>query len=230
MELRLEELLKEQYQIEFNNLELLWRAFTHSSYSNEKKDLILEDNERLEFLGDAVLELVSSNYLFRKYPNMSEGKLTKFRSALVREDSLANFAKECHFDDYILLGRGEEKSNARERSSLLCDLFEAFLGALYLDQGLEQVTRFLDIVMFSKVEKGDFSLILDHKTYLQELLQQNGQVQIQYKLIKEEGPAHDKLFSVEVYVNGDKIGAGQGRSKKSAEQEAAKQAIKKFEK
>lgn len=226
--MEIKELLKDNYGIEFDNDELLTKAFTHSSYSNENRKQKLQNNERLEFLGDAVLELIVSNYLFRKYPNMTEGKLTKLRSAIVREDSLAHFAKECQFDKYILLGRGEENSNARQRASLLCDLFEAFLGALYLDKGLEAVTNFLDIVMFPKVEDGEYTLIRDNKTYLQELLQQNGQVIISYELVKEEGPAHNREFFVEVYADGQKIGAGSGKNKKQAEQAAAKEAINKL--
>lgn len=223
-------LLKNRYNIVFNNLELLKKAFTHSSYSNENRKDFSQNNERLEFLGDAVLELVVSNYLFRKYPNMAEGDLSRLRSSIVCEDSLSELAKKCEFDKYILLGRGEENANARNRSSLLCDLFEAFLGALYLDQGLSKVTEFLDIVMLTKIENGDFDIVTDYKTHLQELLQQRGKVSIEYKLVKEEGPAHNREFYVEVYFEGEQIGEGQGKSKKQAEQAAAKEAIKKFDK
>lgn len=222
------QLLKNRYQITFHNQKWLEEAFTHSSYVNENRGKDLQYNERIEFLGDAVLELIVSNYLFRKYPNMPEGKLTKLRSSIVREDSLAMFAKECGFDQYIRLGKGEENSNARQRPSLLCDLFEAFIGALYMDQGLESVVSFLNIVMFPKVEQGIFSYTLDNKTYLQEQLQKNGAVNIEYRLVKEEGPAHDKEFFVEVYANGNLIGQGSGRNKKTAEQEAARQAIQRL--
>ena len=132
----LTKLIKQQYQVEFKDTSLLDQAFTHSSYVNEHRYMQLADNERLEFLGDAVLELVVSEFLYGYYQKLPEGKLTKLRAAIVCEDSLAKFAKECQFDQYIRLGKGEENSKGRERPSLLCDLFESFLGALYLDQGL----------------------------------------------------------------------------------------------
>lgn len=228
MNQELVKLLKDKYDITFKDQRWLAEAFTHSSYVNENRGRELQYNERIEFLGDAVLELIVSNYLFRKYPNMPEGKLTKLRSSIVREDSLASFAKECEFDKYIRLGRGEENSNARKRPSLLCDLFEAFIGALYMDQGIDKVVSFLNIVMFPKVEKGAFSYTLDNKTYLQEQLQKNGAVNIEYRLVREEGPAHEKEFFIEVYANQELIGAGSGRNKKAAEQEAARCAIQKL--
>ena len=148
--------LKENYNIVFHDLNLLEQAFTHSSYVNEHRNLQLSDNERLEFLGDAVLELMVSQYLFRLYPHLPEGKLTKTRAAIVREDSLSKFAKECHFDQYVLLGKGEENSGGRTRPALLCDLFEAFLGALYLDQGFDTTHAFIEKVIFPKVKAGAF--------------------------------------------------------------------------
>ncbi len=220
--------LKEGYRIVFTNLELLEQAFTHSSYVNEHRNMRLEDNERLEFLGDAVLELIVSQYLYNKYTNLPEGKLTKMRSAIVREDSLSKFAKECGFDQYIMLGKGEENSNGRQRPALLCDLFESFLGALYLDQGLQSVVDFLSKVVFPKIEAGVFSHEMDHKTTLQEVLQKSGDVEIEYQLVKEDGPAHDRKFLIEVYSNGTLIGEGSGRSKKMAEQEAAKVALETY--
>ena len=148
--------LKEDYGIVFHDVDLLEQAFTHSSYVNEHRNLHLSDNERLEFLGDAVLELIVSRYLYRELPDLPEGKLTKLRAAIVREDSLSMFAKDCRFDQYIRLGKGEENSGGRKRPSLLCDLFEAFLGALYLDQGLDERRRFLDGCVFPKVKAGGF--------------------------------------------------------------------------
>jgi ribonuclease-3 len=217
--------LKERYGIVFHDVNLLEQAFTHSSYVNEHRYLKLSDNERLEFLGDAVLELLVSQHLYQKFPEMPEGKLTKMRAAIVREDSLSKFAKECHFDKYILLGKGEENSGGRKRPALLCDLFEAFLGALYLDQKVEAAKQFIADVIFPKIDAGAFSHEMDHKTHLQEVLQRQGDVTIEYRLVNEEGPAHDRIFSVEVYVNGKLIGTGQGKSKKLAEQDAAQKAL-----
>ena len=217
--------LKEDYGIVFHDVDLLEQAFTHSSYVNEHRNLHLSDNERLEFLGDAVLELIVSRYLYRELPDLPEGKLTKLRAAIVREDSLSMFAKDCRFDQYIRLGKGEENSGGRKRPSLLCDLFEAFLGALYLDQGLESVDGFLTAVVFPKVKAGAFSHEMDHKTRLQEVLQRSGDVSTNYRLTKEEGPAHERIFWTEVYCDDVLIGEGQGKSKKLSEQAAAENAL-----
>lgn len=217
--------LRKKYGVVFKNSDLLEQAFTHSSYVNEHRNLNLSDNERLEFLGDAVLELQVSQYLYKQYPDLPEGKLTKMRAAIVREDSLSRFAKECSFDRYMLLGKGEENTGGRKRPSLLCDLFEAFLGALYLDQGFDAVWSFSEQVIFPQVEAGAFSHEMDHKTRLQEVLQKNGDIDIEYRLIKEEGPAHERIFWTEVYAGGRLIGTGQGKSKKLAEQNAAEQAL-----
>lgn len=217
--------LKEKFNLVFHDADLLEQAFTHSSYVNEHRYLQLSDNERLEFLGDAVLELAVSKFLYREYPKVPEGKLTKLRAAIVCEESLAKFAKECRFDQSIRLGKGEEHSGGRNRPALLCDLFEAFLGALYLDQGFEAVETFLEKVVFPKILAGAFSHEMDHKTRLQEVLQRSGDVLIDYRLIKEEGPAHERQFWTQVYFNGEKIGEGQGKSKKLAEQAAAANAL-----
>jgi len=217
--------LKEKFNIVFRDVSLLEQAFTHSSYVNEHRNLQLSDNERLEFLGDAVLELLVSRFLYNQFPTVPEGRLTKLRAAIVREDSLAKFAKECHFDRYIRLGKGEENSGGRNRPSLLCDLFESFLGALYLDQGLKAVHEFLGKIVFPKVKAGAFSHEMDHKTRLQEVLQRSGDVLIDYRLVKEEGPAHERLFWTEVFCDGQLIGKGHGKSKKLAEQDAAANAL-----
>lgn len=222
--------LKEKYYISFKDSRLLEQAFTHSSYVNEHRHLKQRDNERLEFLGDAALELVVSEFLYMWYSDLPEGKLTKIRATIVREDSLAKFAKECGFDQFVLLGKGEENSNGRNRPSLLCDLFEAFLGSLYLDQGLEAVNRFLSIIILPKIKAGVFLHEMDHKTTLQEILQKNGDVDIHYELIREEGPAHNREFFVTVSVGDQVIGEGSGKSKKMAEQKAAHQAILSLEK
>ena len=211
----------------FTDETLLETAFTHTSYANEHRLLKISHNERLEFLGDAVLQLIISEYLYTKYPKRPEGDLSKLRSMIVREESLAGFARDCQFDQFIKLGRGEEKSGGRNRDTILGDLFEAFLGALLLDKGVEAVKSFLYQVMIPKVEAGDFERVTDYKTKLQELLQINGDVEIAYQVVSETGPAHAKNFEVSVLINGRKSGQGQGRSKKLAEQEAAKNAFEK---
>ena len=223
----LQTVLKSRFAIEFSDKNLLETAFTHTSYANEHRLLKISHNERLEFLGDAVLQLIISEYLYTKYPKRPEGDLSKLRSMIVREESLAGFARDCQFDQFIKLGRGEEKSGGRNRDTILGDLFEAFLGALLLDKGVEAVKSFLYQVMIPKVEAGDFERVTDYKTKLQELLQINGDVEIAYQVVSETGPAHAKNFEVAVLINGRKSGQGQGRSKKLAEQEAAKNAFEK---
>lgn len=223
----LKKALLKQFGLVFADETLLETAFTHTSYANEHRLLKISHNERLEFLGDAVLQLIISEYLYTKYPKRPEGDLSKLRSMIVREESLAGFARDCQFDQFIKLGRGEEKSGGRNRDTILGDLFEAFLGALLLDKGVEAVKSFLYQVMIPKVEAGDFERVTDYKTKLQELLQINGDVEITYQVVSETGPAHAKNFEVAVLINGRKSGQGQGRSKKLAEQEAAKNAFEK---
>ena len=223
----LQTVLKNHFAIEFSDRNLLETAFTHTSYANEHRLLKISHNERLEFLGDAVLQLLISEYLYKKYPKKPEGDLSKLRSTIVREESLAGFSRDCQFDQFIKLGRGEEKSGGRNRDTILGDAFEAFLGALLLDKDVAKVKEFIYQVMIPKVEAGEFEMITDYKTHLQELLQVNGDVAIRYQVISETGPAHDKVFDVEVLVEGNSIGQGQGRSKKLAEQEAAKNAVEK---
>ncbi len=223
----LKKALLEQFDLVFSDETLLETAFTHTSYANEHRLLKISHNERLEFLGDAVLQLIISEYLYTKYPKRPEGDLSKMRSMIVREESLAGFARDCQFDHFIKLGRGEEKSGGRNRDTILGDLFEAFLGALLLDKGVEAVKSFLYQVMIPKVEAGDFERVTDYKTKLQEFLQINGDVEITYQVVSETGPAHAKNFEVAVLINGRKSGQGQGRSKKLAEQEAAKNAFEK---
>ena len=223
----LKKALLEQFDLVFSDETLLETAFTHTSYANEHRLLKISHNERLEFLGDAVLQLIISEYLYTKYPKRPEGDLSKLRSMIVREESLAGFARDWQFDQFIKLGRGEEKSGGRNRDTILGDLFEAFLGALLLDKGVEAVKSFLYQVMIPKVEAGDFERVTDYKTKLQELLQINGDVEITYQVVSETGPAHAKNFEVAVLINGRKSGQGQGRSKKLAEQEAAKNAFEK---
>ena len=213
---QLEQKLEQDFGIVFSQKDLLETAFTHTSYANEHRLLNISHNERLEFLGDAALQLVISVYLYKRYPNKPEGEMSKMRSTIVREESLAGFTKACGFEQYIRLGKGEEKSGGRERATILGDLWEAFLGALYLDQGL---------VMIPQVEKGNFDRVTDYKTALQERLQVNGTVDITYTVIDESGPAHAKEFTMQVAVDGKELSTGLGKSKKLAEQAAAKAAL-----
>ena len=219
--------LEQDFGIVFSQKELLETAFTHTSYANEHRLLNISHNERLEFLGDAALQLVISVYLYKRYPNKPEGEMSKMRSTIVREESLAGFTKACGFEQYIRLGKGEEKSGGRERerATILGDLWEAFLGALYLDQGLPAVEKFLNQVMIPQVEKGNFDRVTDYKTALQERLQVNGTVDITYTVIDESGPAHAKEFTMQVAVDGKELSTGLGKSKKLAEQAAAKAAL-----
>lgn len=219
-----------QYRIGilFNNSNLLKQAFTHSSYVNEHRKKPYEDNERLEFLGDAVLELTVSQFLYKKYPMMSEGELTKLRAAVVCEPSLVSFANELLFGQLVLLGKGEEMTGGRERPALLADVFEAFIGALYLDQGIESVIQFLDRIVFPKINSGAFSHVMDFKSQLQELVQRDGVGQIEYKILLEKGPAHNREFVSVAILRGEELGSGMGRSKKEAEQHAAQMALEKL--
>ncbi|MFC6168974.1 ribonuclease III [Loigolactobacillus jiayinensis] len=221
--------LRDRFGIEYRNVDLLSEAFTQSSYVNEHPNLKLQDYQRIEFLGDAVMELTVSEYLYKKYPNYPEGKLTRLRAAIVCEDSFSAFARECHFDQYIKLGKGEEKNGARDRNSLLCDIFESFVGSLYLDQGKAAVQKFVAQVVFPKVEAGAFSYVMDHKTNLQEFLQKDGEVEITYRLIAEAGPANDAQFTVEVVARDQVLGQGTGHTKKAAEQVAAEVALRKLQ-
>ncbi|MBB6443804.1 ribonuclease III [Bacillus benzoevorans] len=219
---------QEQINIHFSNEKLLKQAFTHSSYVNEHRRKPFEDNERLEFLGDAVLELTVSKFLFLKYPMMSEGELTKLRAAIVCEPSLVAFANELHFGRLILLGKGEELTGGRERPALLADVFEAFIGALFLDKGLDFVVAFLEKYVFPKVNAGVFSHVMDFKSQLQELIQRDSTGVIEYRILLERGPAHNREFVSIVLLNGAEIGKGTGRSKKAAEQHAAQMALEKL--
>ncbi|WJY28766.1 MULTISPECIES: ribonuclease III [Sporosarcina] len=217
--------LQERLDIRFTNVSLLYNAFTHSSYVNEHRSKRFTDNERLEFLGDAVLELAVSQYLYATEPGKSEGELTKLRAAIVCEPSLVTFSTELNFGDYILLGKGEELTGGRTRPALLADVFEAFVGALYLDQGFDVATDFLEGIVFPKIGLGAFSHVMDYKSRLQEIVQQTNHGQLHYRIVEESGPAHAKKFLTYVELGDTKLGEGIGRSKKEAEQEAARQAI-----
>lgn len=216
--------LKTRLDLEFRNPALLDQAFTHTSYVNEQRGKSIEDNERLEFLGDAVLQLVVSEYLFRRFPELAEGELTRMRSAIVCEPSLVRFAEALGFGDAVLLGKGEERTGGRTRPSLLADVFEAFVGALYLDQGLDAVRAFLERNLFAHLpEKGQADK--DFKTRLQEKVQTLGFAAPEYRVVEERGPSHDRHFVVEVLIAGRAAGRGSGRSKKEAEQQAAERTL-----
>jgi ribonuclease III len=217
--------LQQKIGVQFQNESLLKQAFTHSSYVNEHRKKPYEDNERLEFLGDAVLELTISQYLFKKHPTMNEGDLTKLRAAIVCEPSLVNFANDLSFGRYVLLGKGEEMTGGRERPALLADVFEAFIGALYLDRGLQTVVSFLEDFIYPQITDGAFSHVMDYKSQLQEVIQRDRNGLIEYKIVDEKGPAHNREFVSKVYLNDDLLGTGIGRSKKEAEQKAAQQAL-----
>lgn len=220
--------LQQKMGIFFHNISLLKQAFTHSSYVNEHRKKPHEDNERLEFLGDAVLEVIVSKYLFKKYPLMTEGELTKLRAAIVCEPSLVTFANELEFGNYILLGKGEEMTGGRMRPALLADVFEAFIGALYLDQGLDEAVIFLEKIVFPKINAGAFSHVMDFKSQLQEYVQREATGLLEYTILDERGPAHSREFVSQVSLNGQVLGNGSGRSKKEAEQHAAQMALGKL--
>jgi ribonuclease-3 len=216
--------LQSRLGLTFRNPALLEQAFTHTSYVNEQRGKKIEDNERLEFLGDAVLQLVVSEYLFRRHPGLAEGELTRMRSSIVCEPSLVRFAEALGFGDAVLLGKGEERTGGRTRPSLLADVFEAFVGALYLDQGLEGARSFLERRMLAHLpEKGQADK--DFKTRLQEKVQTLGFAAPEYQVVEERGPSHDREFVVEVLIAGRPAGRGSGRSKKEAEQQAAERTL-----
>jgi ribonuclease-3 len=217
--------LLERLDLVFHDPALVRQAFTHTSYVNEKRGQRIEDNERLEFLGDAVLQLTVSEYLYRRYPDRPEGELTRLRAAIVCEPSLVRFAEALEFGKVVLLGKGEELTGGRSRPSLLADAFEAFVGALYLDQGLGAVKAFLDRHLFPLLPGDGQAPLKDYKTLLQEKVQHVGRGPLDYRIIEERGPAHDREFIAVVQVGDRRLGQGSGRSKKEAEQKAAEEAL-----
>ena len=215
----------------YEHPELLFRAVTHSSYANEmhSKGQTLECNERMEFLGDSVLSIVTSDYLFHRYPKMPEGDLSKVRSGAVCEKALSAYARSMGLGNFILLGHGEELSNGRDRSSILADAFEAVLASLYLDGGFEPVKSFVLPYITAEVEDMlSQGRTEDYKTILQQIVQQDQGERLEYVLISESGPAHKRVFEVEAHLNSNVIGHGVGSSKREAEQMAAKQAVALF--
>lgn len=206
----------------FNDVSLLEKALTHSSYANEKQ-LSRECNERLEFLGDSVLGVITAEYFYHNHNNLPEGEMTKKRAACACEKALFGFAKEINLGKFILLGRGEEHTGGRNRASILADAFEAVIAAIYLDGGLDNARKF--VLDFIKKTANQQMSFVDYKTELQEIIQKNPDEHLSYVLVGESGPDHDKRFEVEVNLNSNVIGYGKGRSKKIAEQQAAKQAL-----
>ena len=216
--------LEQKIGYHFQNHKLLVQAMTHSSYANEKKLGKLGCNERLEFLGDAVLELVSSDFLYHRFPGIPEGELTKKRASMVCEPSLAFCAREFGLPQYLLLGKGDDMTGGRNRDSIVSDATEALLGAIYLDGGFASAKEFVLSFILNDIEHKQ--LFFDSKTILQEIVQEKGSQPIEYRLIKEEGPDHNKSFTVEAIVSGRTEGQGTGHTKKSAEQAAAYEAIR----
>lgn len=213
--------------IQMHDLELLDMALTHTSYAHEAKQTPKpQHNERIEFLGDSVLSVIVSTYMFKNFPELAEGQLTKLRAHLVCEASLYEYAKKIHLGDFLLLGKGEESSGGRERPSILADAFESVLGAIYLDQGFEVVQQYLLAMMQPEIDYiCRHGIYTDYKTRLQEYLQRDGDAEISYKLLGSSGPEHNKLFTSEVLLGDRVIGTGQGRTKKDSEQHAAQQAL-----
>lgn len=211
--------LQKRIGYHFYDEKLIRQALTHSSYANERKINKCGDYERLEFLGDAILEMVSSEFLFRKYPDMPEGKLTKLRASMVCEPSLAFCAQDLELGKFLFLGKGEEATGGRNRASVTSDVMEAIIGAIFLDGGLESAKLFIMNYILNDIE--DKQLFYDSKTILQEQIQKTPGKTISYVLTGEEGPDHDKIFCVDVLIDGETLASGKGKNKKSAEQEAA---------
>lgn len=207
---------------EFKNTELLTEALTHKSYANEHGENG-RDNERLEFLGDAVLSIVTAQYLFELSPPLPEGELTKIRAALVCEQTLFEYAQGIDLGAAMLLGRGEELTGGRERPSIVSDCFEALIAAIYIDGGVDAAREF--VLGFVRSRYEGLPVMTDYKTRLQELVQQNRTERLRYVVVSEDGPDHDKLFTVEVHLNSNVVGTGRGHSKKQAEQLAAREAL-----
>lgn len=216
--------------VQISNLELLKEALTHRSYINEIRSHKLHHNERLEFLGDAVLELVTTEFLFKKYPERAEGELTSFRAALVRTESLAENAVLLEYGKYIYMSRGEDATGGRSRVYILANTFEAVIGAIYLDSGLEASREFISRTILPKIDNIVRNrLDIDPKSKLQEITQDTLKLTPSYKLKSEDGPDHDKQFTMVVYAGEKEIGEGKGRSKQEAEQKAAASALENWD-
>ena len=217
------EILEKNIGYTFKNKNLLKNALTHTSYAYENH---VDSNEKLEFLGDSILEFISSKYLYATYPKLKEGEMTKVRATIVCEDSLYKIAKKHNFSDFLFLGKSELASHQEVRKAIMADSVEAIIAAIYFDAGLEEAERFIIENLKKEAEIASKSVgQKDYKTVLQEKLQEHGVVNIKYEIIKEEGPDHDKLFTAKVSLNGKDLAIGEGKSKKLAEMEAAKNAL-----
>jgi ribonuclease III len=217
--------IQNSLDIHFSDQSLLRQAFVHRSYLNEDKTS-KQSNERLEFLGDSVLSVLTSYFLFTTYPEYPEGILTNIRSGLVKTKTLGEVAEHLKFGDVLLLSRGEEESGGRKNQSLLADSFEAFLGALFIDAGIDSCKAFLTKYLFPIAQTIiENKTYIDYKSHLQEIIQEHSHESPQYKVIKSEGPDHDKTFWVTVYSEGKQLGSGSGKSKQTAEQNAASDAL-----
>jgi ribonuclease-3 len=221
--------LLEEMKIEYKELSIYQTAFTHPSYANEHKRANVEDNQRLEFLGDSVLDLVIAEYLFDKNKKMNEGKMTKLRAKYVCEPALSSFALHLSFDEYIRLGQGEINNHGNQKPAILSDCFEAFIGALYIDLGYRNAKAFILDNIVPRIESGDFDDSKDYKSSLQELVQSDKR-SIEYEVISSTGPAHKREFTSIVKMDSITLGQGVGSSKKESEQNAAKAALEKMAK
>ena len=217
------EVLEKRIGYEFKNKDLLKQALTHSSFTNEQKINKAKNYERLEFLGDAVLELISSEFLFKVHPDVPEGELTKMRASMVCEPSLAFCAKDLELGKFLRLGKGEEGTGGRDRDSITSDAMEAVIGAIYLDGGMKPAKEYINRFILSDLE--DKRLFYDSKTNLQELIQGKLKKEFHYELLEENGPEHNKTFVSEVFLENESLGKGFGRTKKAAEQQAAYHAL-----
>lgn len=217
--------LEERLSYSFRNRALLETALTHSSYANENRASGIVCNERLEFLGDSVLGVTVADFLYRHFPDMPEGRMTRLRAELVCEQSLHRVALELHLGDYLRLGKGEEHNGGRGRASILSDAVEAVIAAMYLDAGMETAAEFIHRCLLDDVRAIETPTFTDYKTSLQELVQRHSGQVLSYELVGEEGPDHAKTFRVQVCLNGEPLGRGTGRTKKEAEQTAAANAL-----
>ena len=217
--------LEDKIDYHFKDKELLSTALTHSSYANERKSQHIKYNERLEFLGDAVLSIVVSDYIFKHCPDLPEGELTKLRASLVCERSLFEFARQIDLGSYLLLSKGERNNGGSERPSIVSDAFEALIAAIYIDGGMAPVTKHILNFVVPAIKNSKRKPVKDYKTTLQEIIQQNPGERLEYVLASESGPDHNKHFVFEVHLNSNVIGKGGGRSKKEAEQQAAREAL-----
>jgi ribonuclease-3 len=223
--------LQKHIDISFNDTLLLKQAFTHSSYLNENPDSPVPDNERLEFLGDSVLNFVTSKRLYTDFPHLPEGELTELRISLIREETLAQLAWELNLGDYLILGKGEEATGGRQRPTNLANAFEALVGAIFLDQGIDKAGDFILNKLVSQIEKAKTGgILLNYKSLLQEYTQAKYKKVPTYRIKGTSGPDHDKMFVIEAFLGQKQLGKGSGKSKKSAEMDAARAAYEKLNK